>query len=75
MLFYNLGMHVILSRLLLITGLIIPGQLSRGMPMPVSADLRQCVIFVLNLMGIEQIPGDYWTAASLAVPDNLAIPG
>ncbi|NLF51292.1 MAG: hypothetical protein GX577_09165 [Leptolinea sp.] len=36
---------------------------------PVSADWCQCVIFVLTILGIDQIPGEYWTAASLAVPD------
>jgi len=34
------------------------------------ADWCQCVIFALNLLGIQQIPGEYWTASSLAVADN-----
>jgi hypothetical protein len=58
------------TRVLLITGLVIPGLLPVGRVKPVSADWCQCVIFVLNLMGIEQIPGEYWTAASLAMPDD-----
>ena len=37
---------------------------------PPHADWCQCVIFTLNLLGIQQIPGEYWTAASLAVPDS-----
>ncbi len=37
---------------------------------PPRADWCQCVIFALNLLGIQQIPGEYWTAASLAIPDN-----
>ena len=37
---------------------------------PPRADWCQCVIFTLNLLGIQQIPGEYWTAASLAVPDS-----
>lgn len=37
---------------------------------PPLADWCQCVIFALNLLGIQQIPGEYWTAASLAVPDS-----
>lgn len=39
-------------------------------PSPLSAEWCQCVIFVLNLLGIQQIPGEYWTAASLAIPDQ-----
>jgi hypothetical protein len=39
-------------------------------PKPLKADWCQCVIFVLNILGIKQIPGEYWTAASLAVPDE-----
>jgi hypothetical protein len=39
-------------------------------PKPQTADWCQCVIFVLNILGIKQIPGEYWTAASLAVPDE-----
>lgn len=34
------------------------------------ADWCQCVIFILNILGIEQIPGEYWTAASLAEVDS-----
>jgi hypothetical protein len=63
-------MAVFFVRLFLITGLVYPGYIPAGMTRPVSADWCQCVIFVLNLMGIEQIPGEYWTAASLAVPDE-----
>jgi hypothetical protein len=57
-------------RLLLASELVFSGFTPSVVTKPVSADWCQCVIFVLNLMGIEQIPGDYWTAASLAEPDK-----
>ena len=63
-------MSEIIFRLYLTTGLVfsfIPGVV---LTRPVSADWCQCVIFVLNRLGIQQIPGEYWTAASLAVPDD-----
>jgi hypothetical protein len=44
-----------------------------GNPAPLPADWCQCVVFVLNLLGIQQIPGEYWTAASLAVPDQAGL--
>lgn len=57
-------------RLFLVFELTFSGFIPPSKPRPVTADWCQCVIFVLNLMGIEQIPGEYWTAASLAEPDK-----
>jgi hypothetical protein len=57
--------NLILAASLLTTGLIQPNN-----PKPLAADWCQCVIFILNLLGIQQIQGEYWTATSLAVPDK-----
>jgi hypothetical protein len=62
-------MPKLLPRLLLIASLFLPGFMSPSLARPPRADWCQCVIFALNLLGIQQIPGEYWTAASLAVPD------
>ncbi|MEI8132821.1 MAG: hypothetical protein WCG34_10330 [Leptolinea sp.] len=69
--FENIVMGAILFRLLLIIGQVIPAQFPKVVTRPVSADWCQCVIFVLNLMGIEPIPGEYWTAASLTAGTAL----
>jgi hypothetical protein len=57
-------------RFLLAAVVTVPGWINPALQRPPRADWCQCVIFTLNLLGIQQIPGDYWTAASLAVPDN-----
>jgi hypothetical protein len=34
------------------------------------AEWCQCAIFVVNHLGLEIIPGDYWTAGSFVIPDE-----
>lgn len=58
-----------LMPVLLTVSLIFSGWVPPINQRPLKADWCQCVIFILNMLGIEQIPGEYWTAASLAVPD------
>lgn len=53
--------------------LLLSAWMPAGNPAPLPADWCQCVVFVLNLLGIQQIPGEYWTAASLAVPDQAGL--
>ncbi len=57
-------------RFLIAASLVIAGWIPPVNQRPLEADWCQCVIFVLNLLGIEQIPGEYWTASSLAIPDE-----
>ncbi len=56
--------------ILLSSSLFLSGWIPPIRPAPLAADWCQCVIFVLNLLGIRQIPGEYWTAATLAQPDR-----
>lgn len=63
--FPNILVHIGVTASLAIHSLLIP-IINR----PVSADWCQCVVFILTILGIDQIPGEYWTAASLAVPDE-----
>lgn len=37
------------------------------------ADWCQCAIFVVNYLGLDIIPGDYFTAGSFVVPDSSGI--
>jgi hypothetical protein len=57
--------NVIVAANLVFQGWMIPGPARQN-----SAEWCQCVIFVLNILGIKQIPGEYWTAASLAESDR-----
>jgi hypothetical protein len=63
-------MMSVVARLILTFIVFASSTLSHQRPVPTQAEWCQCVIFVLNIIGIEQIPGDYWTAASLAVVDE-----
>jgi hypothetical protein len=54
----------------LVFSLFIQGQRPAPISKTNSADWCQCVVFVMNILGIKQIPGEYWTAASLAEKDQ-----
>jgi hypothetical protein len=61
---------LIIGRKLLITAVVCAGVSTPVLINPPKADWCQCVIFTLNLLGIQQIPGEYWSASSLVIPDK-----
>jgi hypothetical protein len=67
---FDLRRHNFFSHILLITAVALAGISTSVLASPPEADWCQCVIFTLNLLGIQQIPGEYWSASSLAEPDN-----
>ncbi len=62
-----------ISRTCILSSMVITWNLNPILNRPISADWCQCVIFLLNILGIDQIPGEYWTAESLAIPDEFGM--